>query len=459
MGRSTSFADTAQLLSSVGVEDQIRLEDDPRWQVARRVATSKGFVRSKFLTHFLIYICQKHLLEQTDEITEQQIGEHVFRRPVGYNPGDDNIVRNHARLLRSRLEEYFAGEGKDETVRIVVPRGGYIPLFIEEGKVIGENKVRQAASDGAPCLEPSPLPDHLFPMKPGNTTPPARSHWALIVLCAVLFVALVLSLFHNMRSKPQQSVSDRFWSVFFNPARDTLVVPADSGLAIYQDLTNTRVHLADYAGGEYRKHTSSRFGIDPALVNELGGRRYTSVVDLDLVSAISQFPTVVKNRFKVRYAREVTLDDLKQSNVVLLGSSNANPWVELFQKDLNFQFEYQPKTTTVIIRNLHPIAGEKSVYETDQTDPARSTFGVIAVTSNLDRRSHVLLIEGINMAGTEAAADYLFSDASAPFLKRVFDSKGNMEPFEVLVETSNIGANAPRPQIISQRIGQRQSIP
>jgi hypothetical protein len=247
--------------------------------------------------------------------------------------------------------------------------------------------------------------------------------------------------------------------VFFSPARDTLVVPADSGLAIYQDLTKIRVHLPDYAGGEYQKHTSSRFGIDPALVNELGGRRYTSVVDLDLVSAISQLPAVIKNRFKVRYAREVALDDLKQSNVILLGSSDANPWVELFQKDLNFQFEYQPKTATVIIRNLHPIAGEKSIYETDQTDPARSTFGVIAVTSNLDRSGRVLLIEGINMAGTEAAADYLFSDASASFLTRVFDSKGNMQPFEVLVETSNIGANAPRPRIVSQRVGQRQSIP
>jgi hypothetical protein len=63
------------------------------------------------------------------------------------------------------------------------------------------------------------------------------------------------------------------------------------------------------------------------------------------------------------------------------------------------------------------------------------------------------------MAGTEAAADYLFSDSAASFLTRVFDAKGNMQPFEVLVETSNIGANAPRPQMISQRIGQRQSIP
>jgi hypothetical protein len=454
MGRSTSFVTAGPPLSSASAEDQMWLEEDPRWQVAERVAASKGFAKSKFLTHFLIYICEKYLLDRTDEITEQRIGEHVFRRPAGYNPGEDNIVRNYARLLRGRLEEYFADEGKDETIRIVVPRGGYVPLFFEEGKVVGEEKP-QLFSGGSPHLDPSPLPDRLF--QAGIPLP--RSSWVLRALCAVLFVALILSLVHNIHSKPPQSISDHFWSVFFSPTRDTLIVPADSGLVIYQDLTKIRVHLADYAGGEYKKNTSSRFGIDPALVNELGGRRYTSVVDLDLVSAISQLPAVVKNRFKVRYAREVTLDDLKQSNVILLGSSDANPWVELFQKDLNFQFRYEPKTATVIIRNLHPIAGEKSIYETDQTDPAHNTFGVIAVTPNLDRSGRVLLIEGINMAGTEAAADYLFSDASASFLTRVFDAKGNMQPFEVLVETSNIGANAPQPQIISQRMGPRQSMP
>jgi hypothetical protein len=106
----------------------------------------------------------------------------------------------------------------------------------------------------------------------------------------------------------------------------------------------------------------------------------------------------------------------------------------------------------VVIRNTHPLAGEKTFYETDETDPAHTTFGVIAVTSNLDGTGHVLIIEGINMAGTEAAADYLFSDASRALLNQVLDSQGNMLPFEVLLETSNIGANAPRPRIISQRI-------
>jgi hypothetical protein len=428
------------------------LEEDPRWHLARRIAGSKGFVKSKFLTSFVLYICEKYLLDQADEITEQQIGEQVFRRPRGYNPGDDNIVRNYARQLRQRLDEYFTGEGINERVRVVVPRGGYVPLFIEGDAVVGERNPNPTAVEADTHTAGAPLE---VPHQDQSQAVLVRSSWALRTLCAVLFVALFFISLHDIHFRPQRSISDRFWGVFFTPTRDTLLVPADSGLVIYQNLTKRWVSLAEYATGEYQEHTVSPLGIDPAIVNELGGRRYTSVVDLHLASSISQLPAVVKDRFKVRYAREVTLDDLKQSNVILLGSVVGNPWVELFQKDLNFRFEAQRNENKIIIRNTHPMAGEKAFYETDQTDPARTTFGVIAVTSNLDGTGHVLLIEGINMAGTEAAADYLFSDASKALLSQVFDSKGNMLPFEVLLETSNIGANAPRPRIISQRIARR----
>lgn len=452
-GRETDEA--GRLSARAAVDHLVRLDENPRWGVAKRVAASKGFAKSKFLMSFILYICEKHLLDQTDEITEQLIGEHVFRRPPGYNPGEDNIVRNYARLLRQRLEEYFNGEGVEERIRIAVPRGGYVPIFLEEDKAVEERRSQPEQSGligvvgGGSSRQPQELVDQVL----NDPVVAGRQIWGLRASCVGLFVALLFAVARDIHIKsPQQTVSDRFWSVFFSSTRDTLLVPADSGLVIYQDLTNRRIPLAEYAAGEYQKHTSAASGIDSAMVNELGGRRYTSVVDLHLVSSISQLPAVVKNRFKVRYAREVTLDDLKQSNVILLGSFDSNPWVDLFQKDLNFQFEPQPKVDDVVIHNLHPMAGEIEYYKTNQSDSARTTFGLIAVTPNLDGTGHVLLIEGINMAGTEAAADYLFSDASAPLLSKVFDSKGTILPFEVLLETSNIGANAPRPRIISQRI-------
>src|SRR5580698_10340028 len=105
------------------------LQSRPEWQLACRVAGSKGFCKSEFLPRFLLYVCEQYLMGETQEITEQRIGTQIFNRSTDYNPGEDNIVRSYARLLRKRLDEYFEGEGREEPLRIVVLRGGYIPAF------------------------------------------------------------------------------------------------------------------------------------------------------------------------------------------------------------------------------------------------------------------------------------------------------------------------------------------
>jgi hypothetical protein len=105
--------------------------DDPRWQLVQRIANSRSLGRSVLLTEFLLYICDRQLRGKEDSITEQRIGVRVFRRAEGYNSNEDNIVRNYARTLRKRLEEYFQTEGANEVLRLQIPRGGYVPVFLE----------------------------------------------------------------------------------------------------------------------------------------------------------------------------------------------------------------------------------------------------------------------------------------------------------------------------------------
>src|ERR1700761_9426858 len=109
--------------------EQLHLADDPRWQLAKRIAASASFSRSALLTKFLLYVCDRALNGRTDEISEHQIGVHVFGRRPGYSPGEDNIVRNYARQLRQRLDHYFGEEGRAEKLRLRIPRGKYVPLF------------------------------------------------------------------------------------------------------------------------------------------------------------------------------------------------------------------------------------------------------------------------------------------------------------------------------------------
>ena len=67
---------------------------------------------------------------------------------------------------------------------------------------------------------------------------------------------------------------------------------------------------------------------------------------------------------------------------------------------------------------------------------------------------HVILLEGLNMAGTQAAADFLLNErAMSPILKKAEQPDGTLQAFELLLETSSIGANAPEARIIAGRYG------
>ena len=97
------------------------LTAEPRWQLAQRIVASRSFAKSALLSRFLLYVCEREITGKIGEISEQQIGVHVFGRRSGYNPGEDNIVRNYARQLRHRLDQYFLEEGREEELRLSIP--------------------------------------------------------------------------------------------------------------------------------------------------------------------------------------------------------------------------------------------------------------------------------------------------------------------------------------------------
>ena len=92
-----------------------------------RILASRHFAKSNLLSRFLRYICERSLLGAGNALTEHHIGVHVFGRPEGYDCSADNIVRNYARQLRNRLDDYYRWEGQNELLRLEVPRGGYKP--------------------------------------------------------------------------------------------------------------------------------------------------------------------------------------------------------------------------------------------------------------------------------------------------------------------------------------------
>lgn len=94
------------------------------------ILAAEQFAKSPRLQRFLSYVVEKALAGQAHEIKEYNVGVEVYGRDPSFDPRTDTIVRVEARRLRQQLAAYYASEGKDERVRVEIPRGGYAPRFV-----------------------------------------------------------------------------------------------------------------------------------------------------------------------------------------------------------------------------------------------------------------------------------------------------------------------------------------
>ncbi len=120
-------------------EQEIRVE-------LARVLQSSPFVNSDRLARFLRFTVDAAIAGQGDSLKEYLIGVEVYDRRPPYHPSQDSIVRTEARRLRSKLKEYYEGEGKDDPVFIYFRPGSYLPVF---------RKNEAAASATWPAKSPS----------------------------------------------------------------------------------------------------------------------------------------------------------------------------------------------------------------------------------------------------------------------------------------------------------------
>ncbi len=434
----------------VGTESVEALGSREEWKLACRIAASRGFFRSELLKRFLLDVCEQGLLGRTQEITEQRIGMRIFGRPPGYDPGEDNIVRSYARMLRKRLDAYFAEEGAAEPLRLTIPRGGYVPVF---------EPVRGATElAGQPSL-PVDLMQQGDTFPASEPTASSSQPWlnyrsaALGLLCGVAVALMAWAMMQAANARGRTSSAHALWVQLFVKDRNTLIVPADSGLGILENLTRHLVNVEDYANGSYLSDFQIPAGLNDREFNDLRRQHYTSLVDLDIATRLTKLPEVLPTRTQVRYARSITAEDLQNSNVILLGSKHSDPWVSLFEKKLNFKLEFTPLADESYVLNEHPIGTEEKLYRnaTDQTPGP--TYGVVAYLPEPGGVGHALVIEGLNMAATQAAADTLFNpNLIEPVLRQAQLPDGSLRPFEYLIETTSIGAAAPGSQIIATRI-------
>ena len=100
------------------------------------------------------------------------VAVQAFGRSPAFDPQTSPLVRVEARRLRQALEHYYLTAGKSDPVRILIPKGSYVPIF---KYVTAAQTVRQSA---------------VVEIAPG--WPPHRPHWILAAALAVSAVMIIV---------------------------------------------------------------------------------------------------------------------------------------------------------------------------------------------------------------------------------------------------------------------------
>jgi hypothetical protein len=421
---------------------------EERRQLIDRVAASAQFRRSARLRDFLLYVGGQSLKEGRPEIHEQEIGTKVFGRSPSYDRSQDNIVRVNATELRKRIELYFATEGGHETLVLEIPRGGYKPIF--RRRVPGTPLLPEMATETETVLETS------------DATPmPPRSRPSLIWvgLCVMLAIACAVLLVQNLTFRSASTgwagrpTVELFWKDFAKGQTDIDIVLPDASVTLSEEITHHRMSMNDFLDHNFINQ-AEQTSLSPDRVRDLQGIFGHTLVMLGDFLAAQQILalTPMLPSLRLQQARSYTTDAIKQNSFILIGGRKANPWMGLFDGQMNFSLDFDTERAESLshVTNRHPRPEEQAVYTPRMDANAFAGYSVIAYLPNPSGTGNVITLAGTDSEATRVAAEFLTSETSMAKFRSTLKVK-KFPHFEVLLKTSRLSGTSFNAEMVAYR--------
>jgi hypothetical protein len=374
-----------------------------------------------------------------EEISEQKIGERVFHRPPEYNPNEDNIVRSQARLLRQKLEAYFATEGAGEPMVLRIPKGGYVPEFIE----------RTPEPVLTPVTEIQPVT-----IAPAPSTGPNLVLW-LSVGMGILSIAVVLLSILLVRSKasPEGTASpalNALWSQLLSDKVTTTIVIPDHTFALLEEAAGKKGNLDDYVRRIPPGDNEASRMLN-SLLPRFPGRRYTTFDSVTTAVRVMQIAQKFSGHVVVRFARDIAMRDLSPGNAVLIGRPSTNLWAQLYESKLHFHMYSDYENHRVICKNSAPQPGEPAEFVSKLENGRLEGYSSIAFLKNLNG-GNVLLIGGPASSSQEGAGDFVTNEKLFATLGEKILKDGRIPYFDALLKTTTVDGMTQEPSLAAYHI-------
>ncbi len=416
----------------------------------QRILQSVAFRNAHTLQQLLQFLVDQAYGPDSETLKEYTIGVGAFSRPQDFDPKTDPIVRVQTHRLRQKLREYYGGEGKHDPILIEIPKGHYLPTFAalaghghEEGdEGAGASLINHVGSNGAPGSGSavqasgarSPVLTETKNQQSGNRI--FRRVALAIGTAAVIFAAgfWLGEMLHHVSSassaasaslepnfKHSTDAVKAFWAGLLGNDPSPIIAHADAVFLLdsHNDLFWFPHGASDYRGAPVDPHLAEEFAADPELVAKAGKLYYEDVYlgsgDLVAVSTMSNLFGQMGLKPVVEPGRDLTPDDMKQHNVILIGSSFQSYAVSQFNTVGDFTFVNPDPKGGVwrgIIENAHPRPGEKSSYGTERdpvTGVLKTDHALITVQPGVVPGRYIVDLGGLDTTGCAGAAMFATS--------------------------------------------------
>ena len=120
----------------------------------RKVLKSSELSSKSKLCKLLQYIIDETLDGRKDKIKGYTIGVDVFGKEEGFDPEQDPLVRIHAGRLRRVLRLYYLETGRKDSIKIEIPKGKYIPVFLPN-RLLADSKLAHTISEEISSAKPA----------------------------------------------------------------------------------------------------------------------------------------------------------------------------------------------------------------------------------------------------------------------------------------------------------------
>ena len=379
-----------------------------------RLAESHVLHGSESLCKLLRYLAHHALEHPGTPLKEYQIATEEFGRPSDFDPAVDSMVRVQAGRLRSKLVEYYAGEGAEDPVRIDLPKGTYTLAFHKRDGASRSNDHHGVAAH-----------DHS-----GLADTPGPRVWALSVAVLALLLAASLAALYVTRhdAVPPAVAASGSASPAFQAFWKPFLIGPEEPWVVFSN--------AAFVG---RPETGMRYYNSAHDSKDSVWDHYTGVGEVLAVHNLDQVFSALHRNLRVKRGSLFSLDDAKNTDLIFVGSPSEN--LTLLEIPGTHEFVFQrlkegPRKGDLAVVNVHPQEGEQKAYlASPYSVPLSEDYAVIALIPGLNPSRWEMIIAGTTTFGTQGGVEYVCREQSVQelLLRLSVSDAGEVKPFEALL--------------------------